>query len=192
MFRIKHLMDRVEPEDGERLWVESIGLTKDLVDWCKVSHVTSHLGPPRMLAEWFDVIAVDLPGHGDSPRPTERHAIGALADAVERRLRFAGVLVEPLVGHDPRSPRGSGTHRVSSALGLRVERCVWGGADAALRSMHPPGRDVGDPLRGSRSSGRRAGHGDGDRAHDRATGGRRSAAGPHSAQTARRPVVNTS
>ena len=54
MFRIKHLMDSVDPDDGERLWVESIGLTKDLVDWCKVSHVTSHLGPPRMLAEWFD------------------------------------------------------------------------------------------------------------------------------------------
>jgi uncharacterized protein YeaO (DUF488 family) len=28
------------------LWVEPIGLCKDLCEWCKVDHVLPHLGPP--------------------------------------------------------------------------------------------------------------------------------------------------
>ena len=36
----------VEESDGQRLWVEPIGLTKDLREWCKVDHVLPHLGPP--------------------------------------------------------------------------------------------------------------------------------------------------
>ena len=54
MFRVKHVMDPIEPEDGERLWVESVGVTKDLAEWCGVAHVASHLGPPRVLADWFE------------------------------------------------------------------------------------------------------------------------------------------
>jgi len=46
MIRIKHVMDAVETEDGERLWVEPIGLCKDLREWCGVNHVLPHLGPP--------------------------------------------------------------------------------------------------------------------------------------------------
>jgi uncharacterized protein YeaO (DUF488 family) len=54
MFNVKHLMDPSEGLDGERLFVETGGLTKDLIDWCSVDHVLSHLGPPRELAEWFE------------------------------------------------------------------------------------------------------------------------------------------
>ena len=54
MIKIKHLMDASEPDDGDRLWVEPYGLTKDLCDWCGVDHLVSHLGPPAKLWEWFD------------------------------------------------------------------------------------------------------------------------------------------
>ena len=47
MIIVKHLLDAVEPGDGQRMWVESIGLTKDLREWCKVDHVLMHLGPPK-------------------------------------------------------------------------------------------------------------------------------------------------
>ena len=54
MFNVKHLMDPSEALDGERLFVETGGLTKDLAAWCAVDQVLSHLGPPRELAEWFE------------------------------------------------------------------------------------------------------------------------------------------
>ena len=54
MIRIKHLMDAVEDGDGQRLFVESSGLTKDLTEWCHVDHVVPHLGPPRELADWYE------------------------------------------------------------------------------------------------------------------------------------------
>ena len=54
MIKVKHLMDAREAEDGERLWVEPIGLTKDLMEWCAVDHLLPHLGPPAELAEWFE------------------------------------------------------------------------------------------------------------------------------------------
>jgi len=47
MIIVKHLLDAVETGDGQRMWVESIGLTKDLREWCKVDHVLTHLGPPK-------------------------------------------------------------------------------------------------------------------------------------------------
>ena len=54
MIKVKHLMDAVEGDDGQRMWVESTPLTKDLRAWCQVNHVLSHLGPPAELAEWFE------------------------------------------------------------------------------------------------------------------------------------------
>src|SRR4051812_31970149 len=54
MIKVKHLMDATEPDDGERAWVEPVGLTADLKEWCGVDHVLSHLGPPVALAEWFE------------------------------------------------------------------------------------------------------------------------------------------
>lgn len=54
MIKVKHLMDAVEGDDGQRLWVEADGLARDLREWCKVDHVLSHLGPPKRVGEWFD------------------------------------------------------------------------------------------------------------------------------------------
>jgi len=53
MIKAKHFLERIESDDGPRLWVEPIGLTKDLQVWRSVDHVLPHLGPPRDLWEWF-------------------------------------------------------------------------------------------------------------------------------------------
>jgi uncharacterized protein YeaO (DUF488 family) len=58
MIRIKHLLDPVEHADGQRIWVEPIGLTKDLSQWCAIHHVLTHLGPPMELWNWYE-------DHGD-------------------------------------------------------------------------------------------------------------------------------
>ncbi len=53
MIMTKHFMDTPTPEDGQRIWVEPIGLTRELREWCKVGHVLCHLGPPREIWDWF-------------------------------------------------------------------------------------------------------------------------------------------
>ena len=53
MIKTKHFLDRIESDDGPRLWVEAIGLTRDLQQWRLVDHVMPHLGPPGDLWEWF-------------------------------------------------------------------------------------------------------------------------------------------
>src|SRR5437764_10045538 len=50
MIRVKHLLDDAETCDGQRIWIEPIGLCKDMRQWCHVDHVLSHLGPK--LATW--------------------------------------------------------------------------------------------------------------------------------------------
>lgn len=54
MIKIKHFMEAREADDGERLWVEPIGLTRDLLEWCGVDHLLPHLGPPPELWNWFE------------------------------------------------------------------------------------------------------------------------------------------
>lgn len=54
MIKVKHLMDDIEDDDGQRLWVEPVGLTKDLREWCKIDHVLPHLGPAADLSGWFE------------------------------------------------------------------------------------------------------------------------------------------
>jgi uncharacterized protein YeaO (DUF488 family) len=54
MIKVKHVLDAVETDDGQRLWVEPIGITKDLREWCQVGHVLSHLGPPMVLWAWYE------------------------------------------------------------------------------------------------------------------------------------------
>ena len=53
MIKAKHFLERIEADDGPRMWIEPIGLTKDLQAWRSVDHVMPHLGPPRDLWEWF-------------------------------------------------------------------------------------------------------------------------------------------
>lgn len=54
MIKVKSLFDQVEADDGARLWVERIGLTRDLVEWCRVDHHLPHVAPPEELARWFE------------------------------------------------------------------------------------------------------------------------------------------
>ncbi len=54
MIKIKHLMEAAEADDGERLWIEPTGLTRDLTEWCNVHHLLPHLGPPVELRDWFE------------------------------------------------------------------------------------------------------------------------------------------
>jgi uncharacterized protein YeaO (DUF488 family) len=53
MINVKHLFDAVEKEDGQRLWIEPIGLTLDLREWCSVNRLLGELGPPMQLWQWF-------------------------------------------------------------------------------------------------------------------------------------------
>lgn len=53
MIKIKHLMDELEDDDGQRLWVEPIGLTKDLQEMCQIDHILPHLGPPKKVWNWY-------------------------------------------------------------------------------------------------------------------------------------------
>ena len=48
------MLDPVEREDGQRIWIEPIGLTKDLTQWCSIHHVLTHLGPPLELWNWYE------------------------------------------------------------------------------------------------------------------------------------------
>ncbi len=54
MIKVKHFLDAVEGDDGQRLWIEPIGLTRDLQEWCRVDHVLKHLGPAKKLWDWFE------------------------------------------------------------------------------------------------------------------------------------------
>ena len=63
MIKIKHLLETVEPDDGKRIWVESIGLTRDLQEWCSVTHLLSNLGPPMTIWRWCGIL-----GAFSSPR----------------------------------------------------------------------------------------------------------------------------
>lgn len=53
MINVKHVFDVAEACDGQRIWVEPIGLCKDLQQWCKVDHVLSHIGPPQSVWRIF-------------------------------------------------------------------------------------------------------------------------------------------
>jgi len=53
MIKVKHLLDAAEEDDGRRIWVEPVGLTRDLREWCRVDQVLSHLGPAKALWEWL-------------------------------------------------------------------------------------------------------------------------------------------
>jgi uncharacterized protein YeaO (DUF488 family) len=54
MIKIKHFMDAVERDDGNRIWVEPVNLTQDFQQWCEVTHTICHVAPPRQLWDWFE------------------------------------------------------------------------------------------------------------------------------------------
>ena len=50
MIWTKHFMEPVSDDDGIRLWVEPIGVTRDLRQWCRIDAVLRELAPPPALA----------------------------------------------------------------------------------------------------------------------------------------------
>lgn len=54
MFKIKHFLDSVEADDGQRIWIEPIGLTLDLKEMCQIPQTLPHVAPPLSLWQWFD------------------------------------------------------------------------------------------------------------------------------------------
>ena len=62
MIRVKSIFDTVEADDGVRIWVEPIGLTRDLQQWCEVDYMLPQLGPP--LSIWNELHA--HPDHFES------------------------------------------------------------------------------------------------------------------------------
>jgi pimeloyl-ACP methyl ester carboxylesterase len=105
---------------------------------------------PR-LAERFDVLSVDLPGHGDSPRPTSRPTISALTDAVEADLDGRGLGRVHVLGNSLGARIAielAARHRAlsvvalsPSGLGLPAERAHQGmlmaTARVVTRTVHP-------------------------------------------------------
>ncbi len=53
MIKVKHLVEPSEGDDGPRVWLEPIGLTKDVRERFSVDEVLPMLGPPRPLWEWY-------------------------------------------------------------------------------------------------------------------------------------------
>ncbi len=54
MIKVKHFMDAREADDGNRIWVEPVGLAHNLAEWCFVDYAMPLLGPPMKLRDWFD------------------------------------------------------------------------------------------------------------------------------------------
>ena len=86
MIKVKHVLDDVQADDGQRLWVEPIGLCKDLREWCCVHHVLPHLGPPinvwKVLEEHPDAYEFFRAQYHDQLRRSKhRAALQALACA---------------------------------------------------------------------------------------------------------------
>jgi len=54
MIQIKNLFDAAEPDDGLRLWVGPVGLTRDLAAWCRVDRWLREGSPSPDLAAWFE------------------------------------------------------------------------------------------------------------------------------------------
>ncbi len=53
MIKVKHLMDNIEEDDGQRISIEPFNVTLDLREWCRVDHVLPHLGPSPEMYEWL-------------------------------------------------------------------------------------------------------------------------------------------
>jgi uncharacterized protein YeaO (DUF488 family) len=51
---VKHIMDTVEPGDGFRVWIEPVGLTRDFVEWFRITCAIPCIAPPAALCDWFE------------------------------------------------------------------------------------------------------------------------------------------
>jgi len=118
---------------------------------------------PRLAAA-FEVLSVDLPGHGDSPALTETPSVPALADALEADLDALGLDRVHLLGNSLGARLAlelAARHRAlsvvatsPSGMGVPLERTYQGALMALARVGLRAARPVIKPL-----AGRRAGRG---------------------------------
>lgn len=54
MLSVKHFTELGETADGPRVWVEPIGITRDLCEWCHIDVLATEFAPPAMLWEWLE------------------------------------------------------------------------------------------------------------------------------------------
>ena len=98
MIKVKSIFDPVEADDGVRIWVEPIGLTRDLQQWCDVDYVLPQLGPP--LRVWnelhehpdrYDYFAAEYYAFLDQePRRTTLAQLAALSASRQLTLLHEG------------------------------------------------------------------------------------------------------
>jgi pimeloyl-ACP methyl ester carboxylesterase len=110
---------------------------------------------PR-LAEHFDVLALDLPGHGESPSPAWPPTVAALTDAVEADLDERGLDRVHVLGNSLGARIGielAARHRARSVvalspsgLGLPPERMHQGVLMATARTLMRTFRSAIGPL----------------------------------------------
>lgn len=122
MIKVKHFMDPPEPDDGIRVWVEPIGLTRDLQEWCRVEQVLSHLGPSLQLWRWFASHPTGYPHfrgryHEQLENGPYAMALRALAQAaVNENLTLLHA------GDDPSRNSASALHEYLGELEARCRR----------------------------------------------------------------------
>lgn len=79
MIKIKHLLDEKDSEDGLRIWVEPVGVTRDLRELCSIDHLLHATAPPRALWQW-------LAGHPNDYHLFRAHYHAWLGQSAYRRL----------------------------------------------------------------------------------------------------------
>ena len=109
MIKVKQLFDEVEDDDGHRLWIEPIGLTTDLREWCKVDGTLQAFSPPKKLWFWFD----EHPDDYDYFRAQVSRVAGPGADA--KRTVEAG-------GRVPKGTRSRCCTRAGTRRRIRAQR----------------------------------------------------------------------
>jgi pimeloyl-ACP methyl ester carboxylesterase len=112
------------------------------------------------LSERFDVLALDLPGCGESPHLEERPTVGAITDAVERTLDAEGVGRVHVLGNSlgarvalELGRRGRARSVVAiapSGLNVLPERVVQGTGMAVARVVMRTAAPLVEPLSRSR------------------------------------------
>ena len=53
MIKIKHFLDVIENDDGQRIWIEPIRCVNELAEMCRIDQQLLQLAPPTRLWEWL-------------------------------------------------------------------------------------------------------------------------------------------
>ena len=101
MIKVKNLMEPVEPDDGDRLWVEPSGLTSDLREWCEVDQLLRHLAPSEQTKQFY----VDHPEEYDAFRGQYHEELASGEFMPQLREMARSTLYDPVtLLHDDENP----------------------------------------------------------------------------------------